>query len=1156
MFKKILLITVLFAVCNYASGQGINDGSRYAANSVLSKGNWYKVKISETGVYKLTYEDLIKIGLTNPKDVQIYGYGGWTLDENFQNKYIDDLPKISIWMSSSDAASFGPGDYILFYARGTMKWTYSNQKGEFEHKQNPYSSDAYYFITEDNSGANLVKNAELYTGNPSVTLTSFDDYVLHEKDSISISQSGYELYGEDLKARRNFSLKFPLTGIVSGAPAKIGYNFIARPYKDGSKMEIAVNGTQVKTEVINKLSDSYAYAQNVNSGTKGIVTTALTENSTIGLKYTPSTNEDEDKHVHLNYIRINYKRTLKPYGGVVLFRSKDFYPQVSFNISEANPSVLVFDVTDNTVVKKMQTSISGSDMSFVAPNTTIREYALVDMTKEIPKPEILGKIENQNLHALPQTDMVIIAQPKLQEQAERLARLHEKDSGLKCTVVSPEKIYNEFSSGNADATAYRRFVKMFYDRAGDNDDERPKYLLLFGDGTYDNRFVRDAWTQEDKDALLLTYQTESSLHLISSYLVEDYFGFMDDNSGTVLKNAKLNVAVGRIPARTLTEAEGVVNKIERYMKNEDRGIWQNMVSFAADDAAGKNSVTSEREHMAQSNNYADTLRLHHPVMITNKIYEDMYERFSFNERTRIPDARKEFYKKIDEGTLILSFVGHGSEIGWTDGLLTYNDVVNLNNSRLPVWLTATCTFCSLDSDIRTGGEMALLNPNGGAIALFSTSRTVYSVDNNLMNLATYEYIFNREKGKALRLGDIMRYAKTENTKYKLSTNENKLRFILVGDPALRLNLPTDDYSVQVTEINGKKVSDGIVNINCLETNTVKGQIVDRNGQKATDFNGMLESIVFDNEQDLKTRGNTKVDTGNKDAILDYKDYVNKIYMGKDQIVNGEFEISFTSPANVYTTGGNGKMSFYAYSPEKDIDIHGYFRGYKIAQAESYTNLEDVAPVISNLYLDKETFRSGDKVGHRPVFYAEVSDQTAINLSSQAGQDMSLLLDSNTEYSLTSSFVPKGTSPHSGYVKFQIPELTEGEHTLRFNVYDVWGNLASQSVNFIVRKGGSGTHHFSVSDNVVDTESKFVFTSDYTDEEISIRYEVYSANGVLQWTHEKSATADMMKHYTYNWDLKANNGLRLMPGIYTYKAIFSVDGVVRSEKSEKLIIHGQ
>lgn len=1132
---------LLFCHTSYATP---NNESRYTQNSVLSSGNWYKIQIPTTGVYKLTYNDLKKLGLSDPKNVKIYGYGGAILDEDFTKPYTDDLPQVSIWMSNTKE-NFGKNDYILFYAQGNIKWSYNPSTSQFEQEQNPYSFNSYYFVTESAENPSLVKTIpSLPTSN--ATTYTYNDYYLHEQELVNIGKSGRTFYGENFNVQRSRNFDLPLTGATSDQ-AIIQYNFVSKAPLSSGQLNISLNGNQLKTKYTEVTNDYYTAGTEINDT---ILTQNLKDNNTLNLTYLRGSTSDIN--VHLDYILVNYTRILKPYGAVTLFRSKNTSQALEYKISKATSSLLVFDVTNNYDTKQVDATLAGTWLNFIADNTTIKEYALVDTSKDIPKPTIIGKINNQNLHASTPHDMIIIVQPALQQYAQELAQMHNEDSGLTTLIVNPQQIYNEFSSGTPDATAYRRFIKMLYDKAP-TEEEKPKYLLLFGGGTYDNRFIGKTFTETDKNNMLLTYQSKFSLVETASYVTDDYFGFLDDNEGAKPESATQNISIGRLPVRTEQEAADIVQKIKNYVNNNDQGIWQNNITFIADDAvAGSNPVQLEKTHMSKSEELATFVNQNYPNFYVNKIYEDNFERISGNNNTATyPDATQALLNKLNEGTLFLNFVGHGSTRSWThENLLTLDHIKAMDNQKLPLWITATCDFSRFDDDTPSGGEAALFNQQGGAIALFSTVRVVYMANNKVMNENIIQHIFETNDGKPARLGDIIRHAKSEEN---LKGDLNKLKFLLLGDPALRLSYPDKTYTVDITHVNELLPNEDPINIESLGNVIIKGNIVDQEGQTISDFNGTLESIIFDVEQTLKTRGNTANGT-NENVAQEYTDYTNRLFSGKAEIRNGSFEINFVAPKDILNIEGNGKMNFLAYDVDKQRQAQGSFTAYTVRGDNPNAEPENNPPIINKLFLNTEDFQSGDIVANAPVFVAEVSDDTGINLSNDGSHNISLLLDNKEEYDLTPFFDNNDGGSKSGTIRYQLPFLSNGKHTLQFTIWDVWNNATKETIDFVVASGDIKTvDSFQIWGNPAREKAIFVFNSEYPGNDVKIKINIYSLNGQMVWNHEERSTANNLNHFIYEWDLTGHGGSRLNPGLYICKAYITVDNQKVIEKSKKLVI---
>lgn len=1165
MQRKLLLILIALLSISFRLYAVENDGSRYAGNSVLSVGKWYKIKISETGIYKLTYKDLKKMGLADPRNVKIYGYGGWILDEDFTKPYVDDLPPVSIWMNKAKENFTNDDDYILFYGRGSIKWAYNSKLKEFEQTQNPYSSESYYFVTESDGGTPLIKEqASLPMG--SNVITTYNDYVLHEKELVNPGETGREFVGENLLKTSALNIDLNTEGATSDS-AIFRCDFIARTIVSSGYLDVSFNGNKKQTlptnVVTNKEDQTYLIASQMKTA---FPVGGLKDKNTVNLSYTKGANSD--KNVYLNYLRLNFKRILKPYGAVTLFRSTDLVSNLGFNISSASSSLLVFDVTINTSPVRINTQLIGTTLQFAAENSSMKEYAMVDLSRlaDIPTPiysgKGLGAISGQNLHASESADMIIIVPDFLKDYAQELANIHEQNSNLKSILVSPELIYNEFSSGKPDATAYRRFMKMFYDRAGGGD-KRPQYLLLFGDGTFDNRLTQD-WADEARKSMLLTYQSEFSFTELGSYVTDDYFGFLDDNTmvkddaGKIkVSDLKIRLGIGRLPVRSASAAASVIAKISRYIENKNKGIWQNNLTFVADDAvAGKNPVESERKHMKDAEKLSAGITSSYPNFVITKIYEDMYERVIESGGARYPDANRALLDRLNNGTLMLNFIGHGAEASWThEYLLTMANIEALNNDKLPLWITATCDFGRFDANLTTGGETAFLKTTGGAIALFTTVRPVYIADNSVMNESLMKHIFKKKSGKNPRLGDILRDAKNDGT---LSVDENKLRFVLLGDPALLLSYPEDTYKVTVTEMNNRDADANDINIQALDNTVIKGIVENQNGDIAEDFNGTLESLIFDAKQTLHTRGNTASGTPNPDKIgIDYTDYTNTLFSGKVNIVNGQFEINFVAPKDILYADDMGKMSFYAYDDTNGKKAQGSFYNYTVGGTNTNMPEENNPPVISKIYLNNEQFRSGDYVNSTPLFYAEVSDDTGINLSNAIGHNISLVLDGTDVYDMAPYFKNEGSSNKQGSVMFRFPQMSDGKHTLEFRVWDVFNNSAVSNLDFVVTDDYTpAIYSFEIWGNPARNNTKFVVSTNTPGSDINVVFRVYSLTGALVWSTQRNGAADTLSKYIYEWDLNSYRGGRLLPGIYICTAQISVNGQQSSIKAQKLIVSEQ
>lgn len=1101
------------------------DGSRYASGSVLNSGKWVKIQVGEDGIYKLTAADLKKMGFTSLDKVAVYGYGGWPLDEDFSKTYIDDVPEVAVWRNA---------DYLLFYGKGPRKWEYSSSDGAFIHTNNPYSNYGYYFVTEKEMAGRTMEKAASADG-ATLQVTTFDDYVLHEEDLVSVNSSGRELYGESFSSTlsRDFTISIP--GITNDE-GKATLSFISR---GNGTITMNIDGNSLISGSVSVPSDEYEVARELYR--ERAWTADKGENVKVNIGYSTTGH----KNVHLNYFRLQMKRQLKVYDNYTFFRSLSARGNASrFVIQGADANTLVFDVTDGVNPQQMETSLNGTELSFSIPaSASLREFVAVKPS-QIKAPVTVGEVANQNLHALAQQDMIIIAQPNFTTQAERLAEAHRTKDNLTVQVVAPEAIYNEFSSGTPDATAYRRFMKMFYDRQTSEADA-PKYLLLFGDGSFDNRKLTSAWKSVDMSNMLLTYQTENSLSS-QSYVIDDYFGFLDDTDNKKsLQNKKLCLGIGRFPIRTVEQATQMVDKVISYMENKNTGSWKNNLCFMADD--GSNTDGFMTEHMEFADQLAGYVESEHPEFLVNKLYYDAYKK-DMTAGT-YPDVRSGLQKLLKDGLLLFNYTGHGGTTALSDEkVLTQTDINQFTYTHLPVWVTATCDFTRFDDLNTSAGEDVFLNKSSGGIALFTTVRVAYSRPNFPINDNVIRNLFERNNGRRRTLGEVMRA--TKNT----LSSVYKLGFCLIGDPAVKMAYP--EFGMKVTTVNGQAVDGNSISFKALEKITVEGEVLDASGQLVTDFTGIVNPTVKDSKVTVTCLKNSNKDDS---PAFTFTDYPNTIFIGNDSVRNGKFSFTFTVPKDISYSNLQGKMNLYAVDTESGNEAQGNFDNFIVGGTSDTAETDTIGPEIRALYLNDTTFVDGGQVNTTPYFVAELWDKSGVNITgSSVGHDMMLVIDESTvlSYNLNSYYELLPGEEGAGIVKFPIPALEPGKHTAEFWVWDILNNSTVRTFTFEVVEGLK-PFLFDViaTPGIAREQVTFHLMHNRPESRMRVGIMVYDLAGRQLWKHEESGTSGLFENYTISWDLTCG-GARMRPGVYIYRAAISTDNSKEATKARKFIILGE
>ena len=767
--------------------------------------------------------------------------------------------------------------------------------------------------------------------------------------------------------------------------------------------------------------------------------------------------------------------------------------------------------------------------------------ALTDFTTSLPVPEYLYDITNQDHHADSAVDMVIIipTSQKLLSEAERLKTLHETYDSLRVRIVPADELYNEFSSGTPDANAYRRYMKMLYDRAGTEADQ-PRYLLLFGDGAWDNRMLSSGWRSLSPDDFLLCYESENSFSATKSYVSDDYYCLLDDNEGGSILKDKFDAAVGRLSARTAEEAKILVDKIYAYRTNAYAGAWQNTLCFLGDDG-------DQNRHMQDAEAVVSTVKSLYANYDIKKIYWDAYTRVTSSTGNSFPDVTRLIKQQLQKGALVMNYSGHGGpSLLSHEAVLRITDFGEASSLRLPLWVTAACDVAPFDGQSDNIGETAMFNKKGGSIAFYGTTRTVYASYNRLQNQSFMKYLLASKNGRRLTIGEAAYLAKNDFVSGSTEMLTNKLQYVLLGDPALTLASPTEQAVID--SINGKAVADGIQQLKAGSKVTLKGHLPGH-----ADFNGVVTITVRDIEETIVGKQNDPVAT---ETAFEFQDRPNTIYNGNDSVRNGQFSFSFAVPKDISYSDKTGLFLVYAVNNDKSLSAHGECESFTLTGTEDLSN-DGVGPSIY-CYLNSESFVNGSTVNATPYFYAELTDKDGINVSGGIGHDLELIIDNdmNLTYQLNERFQYDFGDYCKGKVDYVLPELSDGPHKLLFRAWDAQNNSSVAELAFVVNATQQPTlSNVICTKNPATTSTSFVISHDRAGSEVDVELEVFDTSGRLLW--RKSETGiPTDQTYTIDWDLTTGNGSRLKTGVYLYRVLISNNGSSKASQAKKLIVLGQ
>jgi hypothetical protein len=1143
ILKKLLSVSVILSPKATPSLQ-----KDFAANSVLAQGEWYKIAITSDGIHKIDKTLLTALGINtsglNPNHIHVFGNGEGSLPELNSTTYTDDLAQNSISLVGAQDGSFDDGDYILFYGYGPHQW-YPNGSVEFEQRRNPYSDKSYYFIHINSSlPSKLINQVDYSTGVESLTYTSYDYRDVYENDLVSLVGGGKRWYGElfDIELSRTFTFSVP--AIEASTPARFRVSLASNALtSSGTAQKYSVNGTQVFQTTLPVAP--YDYNRSV------VNFTASNPSASLNVSLTVNRN-NATTLTYLDRILLNARRNLTFSGAQFGFRNlttPDSSVLVKYQLSNFNASGFVWDLSVPHMPRKVIGTLNGSVFNFWCEKY-YREFVASNGSGFLT-PSAVGSINNQNLHGLSQVDYLIVTPAAFMNQAERLANLHRSE-GLDVHVVLIDQVYNEFSSGAQDPTAIRKMAKMFYDRSLQNGSKMIKYLCLFGDGTYDPKDRID-----NNNNFIVTYQVDNSENHISALVTDDYFGMLDDNEA-IYDSDLIDIGVGRLLISDATQAKQQVDKIEHYMKNGSQlfqsanancclddnsaltfGDWRTKVVQIADDEENGYFIKNDTEPQYE------ILKANHRELNVDKLYMDAYTQQTSAGGQRYPDVFDAITDRINRGTLVMNYVGHGGEVGLAEErVVTIPQIQSWNNiNALTLFVSATCEFTKYDDPSRiSAGEWMSLNPNGGAIALMTTTRSVFFGVNSSVGLAFYNNAFVRDAaGNPRTFGEIV-----EKTKNVALSSDNKRSFTLIGDPALRLALPR--LGVVTDSVNGAPYI-SIDTLSALSKVTIKGHIVDANQALVSNFNGTIIPSVFDK---IKNNQTLAQDPGS--PVLDFELQRNVLYKGKASVNNGYFEFSFIVPKDIALNYGRGKLSYYSFSNQ--IDAIGLDTTIIIGGIDPNGLVDSIGPEIS-AYLNDEQFIDGGISNEEPVLFIKLFDESGINtVGNGIGHDLMAILDeeSANPIILNDYYTSDLNTYQSGQVKYPFSTLDPGQHTISVKAWDVNNNSSDVKISFTVQAAETPlVKRLYNYPNPFSTATEFMLEHNQSCEVMDVQIQIYTIGGRLVKTIQNQVNTQGFTTRGLFWDGRDDYGDRLANGVYIYRLQYQNSEGKRAEETQKLVI---
>lgn len=1137
-----------------------NNQSSATNSSVLSTGNWYKIGVTQNGVYKINKSLLTSLGIDattiDPRNIRVYGNGGKLMSEKNSVFKFDDLQENSIEVIGENDGIFDANDYILFYGQSTDNW--KHQAGSimpFEHLMHYYSDTSFYFITTDLGLGKRIQVQNSLANSPNTTTSTHDFFGIHELNATNVVKSGREFYGEKFDFNTSYSFLFNIPDAAIGDSVYVHTRVLGRANSISTYGVNFNNGSFVlsclPTNTGDYLADigynGEAYKGGILGSSNLVVT--VTKQTSAATGWLDKIQFNCRRNLVFNQSQFNF-RDRKTVGGVGSF--------AKFNLINNNAiSPFVWDVTNPQNVQNQQLNNTGINFDFTTTSDSLKEYCVFTHSQAY-MPSVYGKIANQNLHGIQQADLIIVTHPMFLDEALRIAKLHQDYDTLTYAIATTDQVYNEFSSGTPDIGAIREFTRMLYKRPS-NPNLATRYLLLFGDGSYKNKDIN----MVGNSAIIPTYETYNSTSNINSFVTDDFFAMMDDSEGD-MNSGLPDIGVGRFPVKTKVESEAVTNKMEHYYKrnfgfdvnatesacssgnNEyPQGDWRNRVTFVSDDE-------DSNLHEQQADGLANSISVNKDYNI-NKIFVDAYVQISTPGGDRYPDAVNDINTSFEKGCLLWNYTGHGGEVGLgTERFIEIAQILQWKNiNNMPLMITATCEFSRFDDPDRTSaGELCLLHADGGAIGLLTTARVAFSDKNALLNAAFFNHsLVPMANGKMPHIGDLYRF-----TKIDIGYNPLYMNFVVLGDPALKLAYP--EQKVYTSTINSHAVTTTSSDtLKALSKITVSGFVGDKFGNKLTTFNGVVFPTVFDKTNTITTLSNDPPAPGfGGSPVTTFTLQKNIIYKGKSTVVNGDFSYTFLVPKDISYNYGIGKISYYAHNGVHDAQGNCD----KIIIGGSNTNavVDNQGPTI-NLFMNDEKFVHGGVTNENPKIYAVISDSSGINtIGTGIGHDAVGIIDatSSKPIILNDYYVADLNTYQKGKIRYPFNELSDGNHTLSVKVWDVQNNSSTAYTDFVVTKQAElALTHILNYPNPFTTKTSFFIEHNQCCTSLKVLIQIYTITGKVVKSINHTINEGGFRLDNIDWDGRDEFGDKLARGVYIYRVSVSDNNKKKADKIEKLVI---
>lgn len=1142
------------------------------SNSPLDSGEWYRIRYENEGIHEIDREYLEGLGIEvdqiDPRNIQI-----WTTD-GYPLPYRNDAPRpelsqVPVIVEGQDNGSFDDGDRIIFFGNSVNRVYYDDENERFAHQKHHSDRRNTIFLKIGSSEGERLDPVTL--NSPTRTVETFREFLWkeeHQHKSESGIKSGLGWFGQVFEAtgggQRVNIFNENVPGIDLSEPVELHISVAGRSTA-GSSFQLYLNDEPldpISVPSIRDYSGSEWHSARITSESFEISGISIPDEQ-IDLQASFISGHSGGRG-WIDYINLHLTRELIAREDKLLFNTPDdgsVSEIATYRLQGFENEPYVMEVSNPVEPVWLPVSSAGNDYEI---NYHTEPGTRMIAQSELYQPLDGERIENQNIRGISyHPDYIIITHERLYEQAQKLADYRSERDGLTPVVVTQQQVLDEFNGGVRDFVALRDYVKFLYDRALSSGREAPKYLLLFGNATFDHKGIMAGARMEN---LVMTFQSEESVHRTNTFASDDWFALLDDDEGEWASGSseRIDMGVGRFPVQTPEEAELLIDKIQTYENDTNKQDWRSLFTFIADDDQVP-SGNDDDLHIVNADVTADQIDREETGLRIDKIYQIDYPIESTAAGARVPQATQALIDRFNEGSLVMNFSGHGNERWLTDQrLFSIDDIPRLDNSEnLSIFVTATCEFGRYDDNERySGAEKMLLHENGGVVAALTTTRVVFtsrSIGANNFGLnveLTREMVRRDEDGRPQTLGEIFR--KTKNTTYGSSFNNRK--FSLLGDPAMRIGLPEE--KMEITHINGEPVAEqDSIRLRALDHVSVQGQAVSYSGEPLSDFNGNATLRLFDAERLVSYPSDRDWIPG-RCTLDDCGYYIQNdlLFNGQVTVENGVFNGEFVIPKNIAYSQEPGRIHLYASGP--DMDAVGSFSNFSVNGLNPDAEDDGEGPELE-VYLNDESFFSGDMVNDDPTLLVNLHDESGINTSGGIGHDLVAILrespdDSGQQTFVLNDFYQSEINDFTrGSIEYPITGLDNGRYELTVRAWDIFNNPGEETIEFEVQSGDDlvvrDVYNYP---NPMHNFTRFVFEHNQPGSALDVMIRIYTPAGTPVRTINRDGVIPSGNLVQIEFDGYDDDGHRLANGTYIYHVRVrteTTNGSKSTDHIERLVI---